>query len=160
MPARWYLFAVINYLLLLIYGFLLILAMQFSIEKMQPGESLSDFTVYFVGLFIIVINSIRNIYIYHRYLPCKQFSPRLKTIQKIFTIVFAIGWLMMIISLLIAFIDINSDKETDSEKDLAIGLLCLIIFTFASGLFVLVSQFKASKLIEESSNANNEENPS
>ena len=67
---------------------------------------------------------------------------------------------MMIISLLIAFIDINSNKETDSEKDLAIGLLCLIIFTFASGLFVLVSQFKASKLIEESSNANNEENPS
>jgi hypothetical protein len=151
---RWNLFAVANYIMLLVYGLLLLGAMKFTIEKVSPGESLGNFNFFLFGLFTFVINSMINIYIYHRYLPEKPFSLRLKRLHRISTYSFAIGLAALSFNLLGEISTVNSNGD---NQEFAIFLFCLLIFTLVLGLYVLINQIQLRAFIDKRINSKNDQ---
>jgi len=148
MKLKWKLFALANYLLLFVYGFLFLGALRFTAEFVNPDEKLGSFTPFMISLFIIFFNCVFNLYIFHIYFPHKLLSRRKEILYLISTILFVAALILVLVSILQAY---NEELNPDPEDDFAYVILSFFFLTLSLGLFVLICQLKIRKVIGKNS---------
>ncbi len=144
MPFKWKLFAVANYLLIVILGFLLLGAMRFSAEKIPAGES-GSFMLFMTSLLVCTINLVFNLIIFHRYLPDKSFGPGIRILYIISAILYCIALIVVLINLGEVFVEEISNYSTGSFTNFLLVLLSLISIC---GIFIFINQLLVRKFIE------------
>jgi small-conductance mechanosensitive channel len=154
MPLKWKLFGLANYFILLVYIFLLLGAMRFTIEVDTEGQGMLGFMFFMISLFIVVLNAVFNLYIFHKHLPDNKISKRGKIAYKISATLYAVSLLTISITLIR-----DTIHELKIDADSGAGYFMLIFFCVNSliGLFVLINQFRIIKFIEKNTAENAEE---
>jgi carbon starvation protein CstA len=145
MPVKWKLFALANYLFLFAYLLLFIGVLRFIIEEVPHEQPLKPLLPLIAGQLIVILNSILNIYVFHKHLPNKLFSKTLKTAYIISTVLFVISLVVIIISLNQA---INDELKVEQKGNFIIFIQSLFFLHIFLGLFILINQFLIRRFIE------------
>lgn len=154
MPIKWKLFGIANYIILLIHAFLLLGAMRFTTEVAAESQDMAGFMPFMVSLFIVILNAVFNLYIFHKHLPDNPVSRRVKTPYLISAILFAIALMIISIPLIRDSFD---ELSFSSDKSFGFFLLTIFCLVLLIGLFVLINQFVVLKFIEKNATEDIEE---
>ena len=137
MPIKWKLFGLANYIMLAAYVFLLVNALRFTIEFLPAEVSLSSFTPFMLSLFVVVFNSVLNLYVFHTYLPSNPFSKKLRITYLISTILSVIAYPITIVSIFIFIYEILNSNPIDNFVYIILPVFLLILL---SALFIFINQ--------------------
>lgn len=142
MPINRKLFGVANYVMALVYAFLFLGALRFTVEKVPAEEDLTPFMPFMISLAILLLNAVLNIYVFHRHLPGKPFSRSTGTCYFIAAILYGIA--LTIVS--ISFIrNISDELSHQSTNNADYYLLLIFLLHLIVGLFILINQLKIRK---------------
>lgn len=137
MRTKWKLFALANYIILVVYIFLLIYAIRFTAEVVPSNESIDSFMPFTLSLFVIIINSVINLRILHKYLAGKLFTKRLSIVYLASTILSAIAFAITIGS---NFIFIYETLNSQSIDNFAFIALAILLLLFVAAVFIIITQ--------------------
>lgn len=146
MPLRWKLFAVANYLLLAGYLFLLILIVKFLFEtNIRSTNGLLEFILISTSMLFIVVNSVCNVYVFHKHLRGKPFNYNFKIFYTIFSVLYLLSLAVVLISLIPAIAD---ELRYSERRRFGYFLVTIFSFTLILGGFVLINQFLVRRYIK------------
>lgn len=144
---KWKIFAVSNYILLLLYGFLFYMAVEFSISSgnFTNAEIHEGFLLMSV-LLIVFLNSLFNIYIFHKHLPNKP----LRRLQTIFLFFFnTLYGISLIIILLASITELRSSWTSNDDIAFIYFLSAIVLLTLILGTYIFIMQFFVTRAINQ-----------
>ena len=137
MSIRWKLFALANYVLLLSYLFFFVMAIRFLTKVEQDGKGLAAFILVIASVLITILNSIFNLYVFHKHLPKKIFSRSMGIFYSISTILFTISWTIILVSYIKLIDDAISSSSANNSLYFPVSVFLLSLFC---GLIILGNQ--------------------
>ncbi len=142
MPVKWKLFCLANYIMLLVYSFLLLGAFRFTAEYNADSRS---FVLFMVCLFVVILNAVFNLYLFHRHLPSRRYANRTHSIHQIISILFTFSLIIILSNFIQELPAIISAENAGA----GIFFITVGLVSFVLGSFILVNQYKIRKYIEE-----------
>ena len=144
MTIKWKIFGIANYIMLLVFVFLLLGMFKFSAEEVSGRESQNPLLLLMFCFFTIILNSILSLYVFHFHLPAKPII-KIKRLYRVSTILY-------ILCLVTIFISIVKDMKyeigeygMDDTAYIIVGFISLILLI---GIFIAYNQFLIGKYLD------------
>ena len=148
MPAKWKIFLVLNFTLMIpsIIGLVVLTISLFNTNLERTDDDLMFTTLFLFVFFTITLNSLLNVFIIQRYFPDKLIPvviKRLNIVSFVLNILLSIG----ILVLCIYGASEEFDKGTARENNSGVIALGVILFIWIIQVIVLVMQGQLPSLI-------------
>ena len=146
MSLRWILFAIANYILLVVYSILFVYSLRFSIESALSNKDLGYFMLFSSCLLIIVINSILNLVVFHKFLPARYFSRKFKIVYWLSALLYTAGLINLMVELIQT---ISEESKQDPGNTFVNFLIIILILTSSFALYILINQLMVPQFIKK-----------
>lgn len=152
MPANWILFGILNYIIGVLFAFILLMSFRFTTEQILPSDDISEFMLLLISQFVIFFNSVFNIYVFHslyKKIDIKKYSFYFYLIA---TSLAVISFFYILISTNIEYEKELKARPLDSSYilfiQIVLAFLAILMVVLIKQVILLISM-KASRQVEE-----------
>lgn len=150
MPHKWKVFIIVNYFFAAIYSFLCLSSMSMSAHVVKQEEQ-TAFTPYIIIPFLLLINVVFNIAVYHRHLPDKPMGDTKVFFYKSSAFIYLLSLTIMLISMFSAV-----TEKSGTDDGFSRFILIFFIVNLAGGFFIFINQLQLNTFINSQSEKNEE----
>lgn len=145
MSAKWRFFVIVNYLMTVFYLIILVFAIKAFFNPESGMRTLEGARLITFCLFVVFSNTCFNIYIFHKNMPDKLLSKKLKLIYRVMTGLCTMAFAILLLLFIPDFYSIYTSEE-DPSFIYFISLISAVIIT---NLLTLLMQYYLPGSVEK-----------